>query len=391
MKKLITLLLMLANIAAFGQINFEPGYFINNKSEKKTCLIKNIAWKNNPEEFLYKMAEGTEEQTAKLADIQEFSVENTYKFKRFEVKTELSSYYIDKMSRVKEPEWVTKTLFLKVLVEGTLNLYAYEQNDIIKYFYSTGDHSKAEQILFKNYISEGVIGENNHYKQQLFNLMRDKFNDINKFEKLKYKREPLVKLFSEYNGEDSKNHTLKQNKSRIDFKITPGVALNSLSIENGINPRPSFEFDQKVVFLIGAEVEYIMPFNNNKWSLFLNPNVQFYENTGSKSNYEYEVKYNSLNVPAGFRHYMFLNEKSKFFLDAAYMLSFAMGDAYIKYDTRTEKLDIEKESSFLAGAGYSYDRYSIELRYTFGHGILTNYSYWSSDYSSLAIMLGYRF
>ncbi len=202
MKKLITLLLMLANIAAFGQINFEPGYFINNKGEKTTCLIKNIAWKNNPEEFLYKMAEGTEEQTAKLADIQEFSVENTYKFKRFEVKTELSSYYIDKMSRVKEPEWVTKTLFLKVLVEGTLNLYAYEQNDIIKYFYSTGDHSKAEQILFKNYISEGVIGENNHYKQQLFNLMRDKFNDINKFEKLKYKRETLVKLFSEYNGED---------------------------------------------------------------------------------------------------------------------------------------------------------------------------------------------
>jgi len=55
MKKLFTFLLMLTACFTYSQINYEAGYFIDNNGKKTECLIKNVAWKNSPLNFEYKL------------------------------------------------------------------------------------------------------------------------------------------------------------------------------------------------------------------------------------------------------------------------------------------------------------------------------------------------
>ena len=51
---LFLLIAILYQTASFAQINFEPGYIINNQGVKTECFIRNVAWKNSPVTFDYK-------------------------------------------------------------------------------------------------------------------------------------------------------------------------------------------------------------------------------------------------------------------------------------------------------------------------------------------------
>ena len=122
--------------------------------------------------------------------------------------------------------------------------------------------------------------------------------------------------------------------------------------------------------------------------MFVMPNVQFYNATSSDDVLEYEAKYSSFQIGVGGRHYMFLTDKSKLFIDAAYNFAFQMGDSYIKYNN--PQLDISKATSLTVGAGFNYGPYSAAIRHTFKHEI-TEYVYWDIDYSTTAIVLSYNF
>jgi len=388
MKKAIALLLLLCPVITFAQTTFQPGYFIE-KGNKTECLIKNLAWKNNPESIEYKLTEGDEIKTKTINEISEFNVNSAYKYHRFTTNVDRSPIVLDKLSNVKEPEWKKETVLLKILVEGEITLYQYEDNNFIKYFYSTGDHTSAEQLIYKEYIKDGQIAENNMYRQQLYNIMKGNGSSMSKFEKLRYRKDSLVKLFLDYNGskgEQVTDLTKKQNTGSLNLKITPGATFTSLNLNNGIS-NADFDFDSKAGFRIGAELEYIMPFNNNKWSLFVDPNYQSYSNSGNKGTQEMKAEYNHLELPFGVRHYMFLNENAKFFIDGAYVMGIPLGDAFLQYSGSI--LTVEKNSTIALGAGFSYKQYSIELRHTFKHGII-DYTFWSGNYSSTGIILGYK-
>lgn len=401
MKIKITLLFLLITTIGFAQINFEPGYFITNDGAKTECLIKNLAWQDNPTEFDYKLTADAEPKKATISTVAEINV-NGYKFVRYTVDIDRSSKFTGEMTFVKEPEYKKETLFLKTLVEGKANLYVYEYNNLVKYFYSVAPHNTAQQLLYKEYRVGSSIKENNLYKQQLFNIMRTPNNNVNDFKDVAYKRESLVKLFVNYNGNSGevKNLAATQNKGYVNFKITPGVSLATVEVINTArgNQNINHTFKSEPVFRIGFEAEYVMPFNNNKWSIFTDPNVQFYKASEIQTTTVYEIyeveraweaKYNFLELPFGVRHYMFLNEKSKFFVDLSYALAFELGDGTIKYNN-AQPLETSKSSNFALGAGYSYSRYSAQLKYSFGRGILGDVINWDASYNSLGLILGYR-
>ncbi|RYJ41795.1 porin family protein [Flavobacterium beibuense] len=389
MKNFYTLLLVLTSFISYSQITYKQGYFINNNGEKTTCLIKDMAWKNSPLDFEYKLAENSESLTATVNNVAEFNVDNSYKFKRFTLDIELSSNYVDKLDVTSEPVWQKKTLFLKVLLEGDLDLYQFEDGNIVKYFYGTGDKQTATQLLFKKYVVDGMIKENNNYRQQLFNLMRDRINNVNRFKNIDYKKSSLTKLFSEYNGESNNNYTLKHNKSKITLKFTPAVGFTSFAFKNAVNKTYNFEMEPSQTYSIGAEMEYILPFNNNKWSLFINPSYNFYNSSYKNKNYSVETDYKFLQVPIGVRYSMFFNSDSKVFINGSYNLNFLTGNSKITYNN--SELEIGKNSSFALGAGYGFKNYSIEARYILDHSILGPYTVWTSEYNSLNVILGYRF
>lgn len=392
MKHILALLFVLTSSIAFSQINFEPGYYIDNNGNKTEGLIRNVAWKDSPFEFDFKSSEGAEIKTVNMREAKEFNV-SSYRFVRYDLKIERSSNNTNKMDNFREIKWNDETLYLKVLVEGDLALYQYEGTNIVKYFYSTGSHTTAEQLIFKEYIDGTTIKNISQYKQQLYNLMKGAFPSMVKFERLKYQKDHLTDLFREYNeavSATTTDYTKTQNQGKFALKITPGVGFATLEVANEMIPNSYAKFDNKTTFRLGIELEYIMPFNNNKWSLFADPNYQTYKNEVSMDDYSYTIKYDFIELPLGVRHYMFLNDKSKIFIDAVYVLDFNMAGSQMQFNEQ-RPLEITKASNYAVGVGFNYERLSIEARHSFAHGILRSYPAWAADFSTTNIIFGYRF
>jgi hypothetical protein len=409
-RKSLLLLFLFVTINSFSQINFENGYFINKDSIKTECLIRNIAWNANPTEFEYKLNENTPVTKATIADIKEFNVGNSYRYKRFKVNIDKSGAKLDKLSQNKSPEWEEETLFLNLLVEGEINLYKYYNGDIIRFFISTGKHVKAEQLVYKEYLNEfnNEMRENNQFRQQLLNTLKSDKLTTSDFEKINYNTKELVELFVKYNG--SKNNLLinlqeKQNKSKLNLKINAGVYQTAFSFWNEYYDN-SFDFNTKAVFMAGVELENVFSFNQKKWSAFIAPNYQSYKADGkTQSSYSergfgqyltFTTEYKSIEIPLGIRYYMFIGQKSRIFINAAFTIEYTFSSTLSYYDRNAflsnQYLDITKQSfGGFTGIGYSNGTYGIELRYNLNRDLLSNYSLWHSDYKSFGIVASYRF
>ncbi len=112
-KLLLALFTLILSVNSSAQINFEKGYFINNSGDKTECLIKNIDWKNNPTEFLYKLLENDTPKTATIEMVKEFGINNISKYSRANVNIDRSSEMADKLSTNKSPVFNEEQLFLK--------------------------------------------------------------------------------------------------------------------------------------------------------------------------------------------------------------------------------------------------------------------------------------
>ncbi|WP_374174162.1 hypothetical protein [Flavobacterium tructae] len=406
MKKLLLTAFLLACSLLNAQISFEKGYFISNNGTRTECFIKNIDWNYNPTDFRYKINnEESETKTETITNVQEFGIENSATYKRAKVNVDISSDALESFSTDKNPVWKEQLIFLKVLVKGSASLYYYSNNDITRFFYETQE-KPLEQLVRKEYLAEvnnsRTAVENNYFRQQLFNNVKTKSTTENDVKNLPYKKEALMKYFLKYNNisSDEIEKTITSvNKSIYLLKITPGIGLTSISID-GINRDGynSVAYSKKVTFKIGLEGEFILPFNKNKWSLFVNPTYQQYEdksetgvinymNDGMRVEFPSEVKYTAVQVPFGVRYYFFLNNKSKIFINAGYAIDVS---GKLKLTSKPANLDSSTSGNFLTGLGYNFkNKVSAEIRVNGRKEVLNGFVSYSGAYRSLDFILGY--
>jgi len=399
MKKILLLLILLTSGLSFSQINYEAGYFIHNSGIRTACLIRNIAWKNNPREFEYKINETSETKTGTISSISEFSVGNSYKFKRFKVNIDQSMSTMNGLDKNKEPKWEEQTVFLKILVEGDLILFQFEDNNVLRFFFSSAPYITADQLVFKEFLTDnGDVAKNNQFRQQLYRVMKSPNLKDSNFEKLRYDKKELVKLFLLYNGSDQKtviDFEAKQNKSSFHLKATAGINMGIISFHTPsttVAPRDSKT--QKSSFRVGLEAEMVLPFNQNKWSFFIAPNYMESNSDDKVSYWSVNVNLKTIEVPLGVRHYMFLNNKSRLFIDLGYALGFSMNSTATyktTYNNHPSVFDIGSAGNLFTGLGFSYGRYSIEARYNSKRELLPQYEQWSSKYSGVSFTAGYSF
>lgn len=405
-KKLLLILLLTVSLNALAQIKFENGYFINEANQKTECLIKNIDWKSSPTEFEYQLASDAEIKKESIKNIREFGVYNSAKFIRETVDIDRSSVNIQDLSRERNPIFKQETLFLRVLVEGGYNLYEYSDGNLRRFFYSSKD-KKIEQLVYKQYMALHRYNykpalvqatKNNYYQQQLLNDMKCETITLKTVENVDYKRGDLMNFFKEYNQCNNSAPTYFEKKPKrnvFDLTIRPRMNYSSLSISDKPVQKFKTQFDSELEFGIGVEMEFYLPYNKNKWSVIVEPTYHTYTTekiTTKKSNYVAKVDYNSIEVPFGLRHYFYLNDDSKLFVNATYSYSFRLGSSitFTRDDNRaTEYLELDPNKNFAFGAGYKYnDKFSVELRYNSRH-VLDNYLEWKSNYNSTSLIIGY--
>jgi hypothetical protein len=391
MKRISAIFLLLAlTLNSYTQIIFENGYFINNSGQRTECLIRNVDWKNNPVNFLYRLSEDSPTIKENIDSVMEFGVNDNSKFIRASVNIDRSSALSGDLSIERNPVYTGEVLFLKVLVEGKANLYSYEDVNLIRYFYRW-DTSGISQLVYKLYKTEySKVGINNDFRQQLWVNLKCEGITMPDIGKIEYKKNGLVDFFQKYNNCNASKPIISEPKKKKDlfnFSVRPGVCFSTILITNSAASRRNAAFRNRPGLITGLEAEFIMPFLKNKWSVILEPGFLFI-NTGKEIENGIYVEYKSLELPVGIRHYFFLNGKARIFLNASLNLNAPINSG-VYFDNGAE-FKIESMQNLLVGAGFKYkSNYSIEVRYGFKRDLLTKFVFWNADYSSFSVILGY--
>lgn len=404
MKKLVLVsFILIANIQSYSQIVFEKGYFIDNSNQKHECLIKNADWQNNPQSFEYRLSENSETQTATIESVREFGFYNDSKYYRDSVDIDRSSENLGRLSETRNPVFEKEVLFLKLIVEGKANLYEYVDGNLVRYFYNI-ENGPIEQLIYKSYRTNGnEIIKNVTFRQQLWNNLKCPSFKLREIEKIGYGKKELTSFFIEYSAcNDNKANSFekKGKKDLFHLSIRPRLNNSSLQIEASAPGFTDTEVRNKRGFGIGVEGEFILPFNRNKWGILFEPTYQvFKEQTSRFSEVVYlnvlntRIEYNSIELPIGVRHYFFLNNESKLFLNASYVAYFSV-NSIVEFtradDSKIASLDISSASNFALGGGYKFkNKFSAEIRYSTKRDILSDYMSYNSKYNTVSIIFGY--
>ena len=174
---------------------------------------------------------------------------------------------------------------------------------------------------------------------------------------------------------------------------------SSLSIFYPLISSREINIGKKSQFGFGIETEFILGFNKNKWAIIAEPTYQGFQSSETFDSVNIsggkivtDVNYSSIEIPIGVRHYFFLNDDSKIFVNASYILDFVLDSSveFKRIDNSTfNSFEINTNNNLAFGAGFKYaDRYSIELRYLTSRDILSNDDL-NSNYKVLSVILGY--
>lgn len=407
MRKIFTFLTLSVCASIVAQIKYEKGYYIANDGQKTVAMIRNIDWKNNPTIVELRTGENAKPITLGISEVKEFGLDGGVKFVRETVDIDKSSETISSLTLSAAPKFENETLFLKPMTEGRANLYYYEQGNLKRYFYNV-DNGPVTQLIYKTYLLQNdkkgdVVAVNNEFRTQIINSLKCGSISERQTQNLQYRNNSLREIFTYYNNCIEGNNQQPAeitNTRKGDFNISlrPRVNFTSLSVSNAYSSYRDTDFGSKTTIGGGVEFEYVFPFNKGKWSFIAEPTYQyyesekvqiFYEGTGYESRIRNWVEYKSIELPLGLRHYMFLNDKNKVFVNASYVIDMPL-ESGIFLSNSTE-LSIKSSFPVAFGAGYKYnDRFSAEFRYITPRNVLANYALWISKYPTASFILGYQ-
>lgn len=390
---------ILISFTALAQTSYQNGYFIDSQGKRTECFINEKQWSRDSKTFSYRLDQGNA-TLGSVRTVKEFGI-GEKRFLRFEVQVDNSSSNRDSLKENSAPEWESDTLFLSVLVDSKADLYYCKRNGENRFFFKVDD-GPVTQLVHKLYrarsnTQESRIATNNTYKNQLKNDVNCRGYSDERLNALRYDIGVLINFFKQQNeclgGEVAAVNSMDHETLRI--KLTPGISF--AHAEGYAEGRKYQDYDPGRGFRFGADFEYTLPFHRRKWALLLEPAFQSYSSSG-KTNNDLTIKYHSIEVSLGVRHYFFLGKKASIFVNGAAVL-----DLPTEYQTSYEEHVYSmntKPICMTAGLGAAFKRLSIEARYyatrtTTGRALITTpfetiIIPLSNDYQKMSIIFGFR-
>ncbi|MEM8524243.1 MAG: outer membrane beta-barrel protein [Bacteroidota bacterium] len=348
-------------------------------------------WRNAPIKFQFKLSEKERTQVLSIENVQEFGLDKGIIFRRFPVEIDHSTTRIDWLPFDPLPKFKKDTLFLKLLVEGKASLYVYQYEGEESFFYSLDNDKSVQQLLQKAFLSKkNKVHYNYRYKAQLSeNLV---CNDENKTAllDLQYNYKDLSAYFISYNecnNSTYKDFSKKQTRASFVLNVRPGVNFSRLSVSEG-SISTFTEFDQEIHFRFGLESEVFLPFDNKRWSFFLEPTLVVNNQLEARNeDYSLNVAIENIELPFGGRYYFSLNNNSSMFFEGGVILS-SLLRARLTYESVTGASGLVTivYSNFFYGLGFKVGEARIGIRNNQKRRIHTS----SVSYDSLVLTLGYN-
>lgn len=408
MKKFLAIILFSFTLLINAQVKFEKGYIITNDNKKEGVIIKNLDRSESPKIFTYKIDENSTELTGMPNNIKEFGIYGVAKYITYTGPIDVSSENLSSLSHKYEPELQNETIFLKVLASGDKGLYSYTAKNTTKYFYSDLG-TTIEPLIYKKYNPEGdqlKVATNNSYISQLRSIFKNDPLATDLISGTKYNETSLTKIFKIHNQKVSPEimdeFESEEITSKFNINIRPGINFYSPVKTDELL---GAEFSARTNFRLGVEAEIILPYNKSKWAILCEPSYSAYSNkeiSALSTDNLYTVNlqsYSFINLPIGIRYYMYLNNNSKFFVNAnVNVVNIKLGKAKsldLYYNGQVfNKADLATSSAFKTfsfGVGYNYrNKFSVEARYNSQFNIVDETTSQRAKISYTSIILGYN-
>lgn len=387
------------------------GYYITNSDKRIEGSFKPADF-NDVVSLQFKPSGQSDYNQLSINDVKEYGVnDNEFKFEKHTVQIDISDVNSNSVSTQKSPEWKTETLFLSVVVDGDSRLYSYTKDYKTKFFISTKNKpGEVSLLVYKKYQTPDGIAENVAFRQQLFNAVKCEGQNIGDFIGTRYDKKELSEAVKNYNkcsgSESVSYYNGFRKRKEIKYTAFVGVSNTYLGITSGFPPVSGA--DSKANYSFGVEAAYVFPsekvefFVQAEYETISVKNIDAYDQGYNVITSTYELDGGAVNVFFGPRFNFLLNEKNKFFVDAAFGMSFPVGleikrSTLIKtgtgfeYEGDSDRFDAQTSFCAHLGVGYVFnDKFGLSLRYETSRDMLDDAtSPYKTDVTRLGLNLRY--
>jgi hypothetical protein len=416
----LTLLSVMICGALFSQSNFLPAYVIDNRGDTLYGFIDYRNWANNPSRISFREDLNSPAKFLTPLDVKEFAVDNEI-YVGIIADAEMSPVDLKRVGDDPAFKIVRDTVFLQAILRGYIGLYYHRNADNIVNLYlkQDGDYVLLRYKKYYAYDDRGHLGtirrlltENKPFIGQLKIALND-CPDINpRIENTGYDLKQMTRLLRYYYDCIDSDIVFERERERgnLQFGLFLGGSSSTMNFSGdpmfnyltGASFGPSFDFTGGITlnlvfprqfgrFSIANEIQFTHYRMTGEFTDVRNPELYYhnfselafsYLKLNNLLRYKYLLQPFEAYVNLGISNGLFVNETNTFRVDE-----------YIYGIERTRENKAindprKHELSVLGGAGFVFNRISMEFRYENGTGI-SEYSGLKSATHRLYFLLGY--
>ncbi len=396
---LITLTwLLLVTHTVVGQILYEPGYVIGEDGQRLEGLIQHRDELRNPSDIRFKETDQSKPRTIEIDAVKAFGIGSNVRFLKAVVEIDRSTHKQHMLNQNPNPEWQEDTVLLQFLIEGDVSLFYFQDRKNTAMFVRQGD-AEIKQLIYKPYRdTEDQLRYNTFYRNQLGFLLDCAEMEGKPLDQLRYSKSEMIAYFKAYyacTGSSFQDYTLKPKRDAFNLYITGGYRNASFqSVPFYFRPLQlqKLDFGQDQGLTFGLDFEYILPFNRNRWALFVAPMYHRFSGTAEFDGDVLSADYRALELPLGLRRYYFIHPDHKISLALAYQIAFDAGSKGVDFPSFNQRgLSLGSNGNqWVIGVGYRYKHIlSLEGRLQSYRNTQLDYWNWNIRYRAHAeIVLG---
>ncbi len=319
---------------------------------------------NAPTQVFFKSELDGEIQVFDATSVTEFQVNGGPKFVSITADFPVTNQFIKDKGVEYDPKLVRKTVFVEQILQGQASLYKY-RGDNDQVFLLKVDDNIPFPLFYKEYIKRtNDIHKNSRFRNQLLEYLS--CVSTTNIQTVEYSEKSLKEFVTSYNlciDSTTEVTDIAKGKRKGITRILFLAGIVNYNFETIVNNQDA-EFKGKTSPSVGLEVEAILPFNNNKWSVFLSGQYASYSTSGvSEINSEpvtvATLDLNQLIFNLGGRHYMFLSKSSSIFIETGIVFDYNLSGDYESQPSFNSVLGQITKVNFggLAGLGYSLNQH----------------------------------
>lgn len=402
MKKYLSLFLVITftmlSAKIIAQSNYQEGYIISFDNDTSYGYIDYRQWDKNPVEIKFQSDSLAEPVKYTPMEIKAFTVGGDhYLGGIFEI--DKCPYLIEDLTTENKAKSDVDTVFLTILVDGTLSLFYMKDENAKEHFFISNNDSGISELIYRRYLlidenhsgieSRTNVAEYNLYKGMLIHYTKEVPGFINKINATPLKLTALTKLVDEYNKKSGcASEYCRVNKFKTkwikSFHVISGISysyydLNKLAGDNEnvvqSDPNPGF-----VWFTTGIGLNIMPPRKLQRFALYYeilyhahkySYNYQVEERQNLNHFYHYELDAHYLKF-SFLPRYQPRFKKVRPYINAGITTSIPVWGYYKGYKethfwdqvTREEYQGFVPQVGLDAGIGLYYKKFNFDVRFS---------------------------